>query len=173
MPDIRETSAYQEIRYVLNYHVVTLCMWLTICQMPDGTERVLCVWCVCDLFFFASHPVYRCQRLPCSAVSGVGVARQCSPPMPWHCTSNRSPWLMGSPPRRLNSNSSNNNSSSFQASQANSSLTPHRQTETGRLFTAAALVFTRAAPPSATRMVRSSHLITENYFYCQRTHLAA
>ncbi len=133
---------------------IRYCMWLTICQMPGRSGLVLCVcvrlWCVIVTFFFSSHYARRCQRPPCRAFSGVGVARQCCPPMPWHCTSNRSPWLMGSLLRR-----SNSSSSSFQASQANSSLTPRRQTETGRLFTAAALIFAHAAPPPATRMVRS------------------
>lgn len=133
---------------------IRYCMWLAICQMPGRSKLVLCGWRVYNLFFFPFHPVCRCRRPPCKAVSGVGVARQCCPPTPWHCTSNRSPWLTGSPLRRSNSN--NNNSSSFQASQANSNLTPHRQTETGRLFIAAALVFAHAAHPTVTRMVGTS-----------------
>lgn len=115
---------------------------------------------------FSCRPVCRCKKPRCRGVSRVG-RHYCLPTL-WHCTSNRSPWLMGSPPRR---SSCNNSSSSFQASQANSSLIPHRQTETGRLCTATAHVFARAAPLPAKRMVctppsqQKLLLLPRNYIY--------
>lgn len=108
--------------------------------------RIVLVVCLgCDTNLFLSQP--RCPRLPCRAVSRVGLARQCCPRMPWLYTSNRSPWLMGSPLRR-------SNSSSFRASQANSSPTTRRRRETGRPFIAAALGFAPAALQT-TKMVLS------------------
>ena len=138
---IRSYHVYQ-ILYVANHmsHIPAGRSWL-----------VLHVWCDYNLCLSSHLSVCRCQKPPCRAVSGVGAARQCYPPMPWHCTSSRSPWLTGSPLRR-----SNSNSSSFQASETNSSsLTTCRQRETGRLFVAAALVVAHAVPPPATRMVRT------------------
>lgn len=134
---------------------IRCCIWLTTCPMPVLTLSVCCD----SNRFLSSHPVSRCQKLPCRAVSRVGVARQCCPHMLWRYTSSRSPWLTGSPLRRSNSSSS---SSSSRSSRQNSKLTTHRQRETGRSFTAPAPEFALAAPPSATRMVR-----TRQYYVCR------
>lgn len=103
-----------------------------------------------------SHPVCRYQKRQSKAVSGVGAPRLYCTPMLWHCTSSRSPWLMGSRLRR------SNNRSSFQASQANSSLIPSKQKETGRLPIAAALASAHAARALVTRMVRLFYCLLDN-----------
>jgi hypothetical protein len=81
---------------------------------------------------------------------GVGLVRPCCPPMPWLSTSSRSPWPTESPPRRPSS-------SSMQVSPANSTLTQRRVTETPT--TSAAPVSAHAAPPPATRTVRTPALL--------------
>lgn len=122
---------------------------LTLRAAVAFTRHCVCMWPMAHLtphnggvIFTLSRLNPRCQKPPCRAVTTVGVPRQFCLRMRWRCTSNRSPWLTESRPRR-----SSSSSCSWRANLAKRCPTTRRWRET------AALGFALAAPQTTKTVV--------------------